>query len=191
MASLLNTIQWSDYFYIDETSPSGIRRSNHKYLQDKPAGVINRRKDGTLMCWRIQLKSLLFMVHRVIWVMTHGHLDDDALIDHLDGNPLNNAISNLRVVTSRINNQNMGKSSANKSGVTGVRYETKVNESGRVFNYWKAQWRDCNKKQHSSYYSTDKYGYDGAFNLAVERRKLEMEKLVAEGMFYTKRHMGM
>jgi hypothetical protein len=45
--------------------------------------------------------------HRVIWVMHHGPILDGQLVDHIDGDHLNNRIDNLRLVTKSGNGQNV------------------------------------------------------------------------------------
>lgn len=45
--------------------------------------------------------------HQVSWLLTHDFLPEGGLeIDHLDGNPENNAPSNLRAATKSLNQQN-------------------------------------------------------------------------------------
>jgi hypothetical protein len=44
------------------------------------------------------------MAHRLIWVLTHGQSEDNSLVlNHIDGNKLNNTISNLELVTHKRN----------------------------------------------------------------------------------------
>ena len=59
--------------------------------------------------------------HRVIWAMVHGEWPD--VIDHIDGDKLDNRISNLRNVTQRVNMSNAGMWSHNTSGQTGVMFD--------------------------------------------------------------------
>jgi hypothetical protein len=58
--------------------------------------------------------------HRVIWEMHYGPIPKGMQIDHMDGNPRNNYLSNLRLVTRFGNNQNKSKQKNNTSGVPGV-----------------------------------------------------------------------
>lgn len=59
-----------------------------------------------------------YLAHRLIWKMVHG--SDPLNIDHIDGDPSNNRICNLRSVDVAENNRNQKMHSTNTSGVTGV-----------------------------------------------------------------------
>jgi hypothetical protein len=59
-----------------------------------------------------------YYIHRVIWLMHYGTLPQ--YIDHIDGNPLNNKIENLRACTATENLCNARTRSNNISGVKGV-----------------------------------------------------------------------
>ena len=56
--------------------------------------------------------------HRVIWKLMTG--EDPDVIDHLDGNPANNAWSNLKATDTRGNAMNQRRPRNNVSGVVGV-----------------------------------------------------------------------
>ena len=51
---------------------------------------------------RVRINGVDYLASRVIWKMVTGK-DPDQVIDHIDNNPLNNDISNLRDVTQREN----------------------------------------------------------------------------------------
>lgn len=46
------------------------------------------------------------LAHRIVWVLHHGAIPDGQLVDHIDGDFLNNRINNLRLVTKSGNSQN-------------------------------------------------------------------------------------
>jgi len=57
-------------------------------------------------------------IHRVIYAMHYGFMPE--IVDHIDGNPLNNNIYNLRAATKSQNGMNQKLSSKNTSGYKGV-----------------------------------------------------------------------
>lgn len=61
-----------------------------------------------------------YLTHRVAWLLQHGAWPVGD-IDHIDGNPANNKLSNLRDVTHRVNIQNRKSATVkNKTGFLGV-----------------------------------------------------------------------
>lgn len=58
-------------------------------------------------------------VHRLIWLWHHGYMPENH-IDHINRNPLDNHIENLREVGDVCNQRNTGNRIDNNSGVKGV-----------------------------------------------------------------------
>lgn len=134
--------------------------------------------------YRVNVKGTVYQVHRVIWAIVHGSINDDQMIDHIDGNPFNNKLENLRIGTPALNARNTSKYSTNKTGFTGVNpfFKKKTNSYGFI-----ATWVDEGKVR-SKQFSSIKYGVTAAFNMAVEHRKAMIEQLNAKGYGYTERH---
>lgn len=61
-----------------------------------------------------------YEAHRIILILNGICLGKADVVDHIDGNPTNNLISNLRVTTMQGNQRNRCRSKNNTSGVTGV-----------------------------------------------------------------------
>jgi hypothetical protein len=70
---------------------------------------------------RVGVGGELFLAHRLAWFYVHGEWPSE--IDHIDRNRANNAISNLRSVTTSQNRQNSGLSRRSTSGVSGVSWD--------------------------------------------------------------------
>lgn len=61
-----------------------------------------------------------YALHRIIWLYVYGEFPN-GVIDHIDGNPKNNRVDNLRLVDANINAQNRTKPRlGNNSGFIGV-----------------------------------------------------------------------
>lgn len=68
---------------------------------------------------RIRINGGLHLAHRIAWIITHGDWPADQ-IDHINGDPSDNRISNLRTVSNAENGRNQAIRSDNTSGVMGV-----------------------------------------------------------------------
>ena len=68
----------------------------------------------------IGIKRKLYKAHRLAWLYVHGVYPPD-MIDHIDGNPGNNRLKNLRLATNAENGQNRKKARSDSStGLIGV-----------------------------------------------------------------------
>lgn len=82
-----------------------------------PAGRLCARKCGSKYC--INIDGIRHVAHRLAWFIHYGCWPK-MQIDHIDLNPFNNAISNLREATFSQNNANRKVRSDSSSGVKGV-----------------------------------------------------------------------
>jgi len=98
-----------------------------------------------------------YYVHRVIWLMHYGTLP--KILDHIDGNPLNNRIENLRERTDSQNLCNSKIKSNNTSGVKGV-YWHKLKQK------WTARIGFNKKEYHMGYFNEK----EDAINAVLEAR---------------------
>jgi len=67
----------------------------------------------------VHVCGVRYYVHRVVWLLCYGYFPENG-IDHIDRNPTNNRIENLREVSQQCNLRNYGNPSDNTSGVKGV-----------------------------------------------------------------------
>jgi HNH endonuclease len=61
--------------------------------------------DGNTYYLLVTVDQVQYMAHRLIWLLVYGKWPDNQ-IDHIDGNGLNNKLSNLRDVTCAVNLRN-------------------------------------------------------------------------------------
>lgn len=131
---------------LDYDSESGlitrkVSRSN------RPAGEVTGRVNSEgYRASGVDGKS--YLNHRLAWLHFYGVWPSHE-IDHIDGNRLNNKISNLRDVPKRTNMENQSKAHSNNktTGLLGVSIDKKTGK-------FKAQIRVGLKKIHIGYYAT-------------------------------------
>jgi hypothetical protein len=133
------------------------RLFNDRYAGTEALSAINRQgyPHGSVL-------GCNYLAHRVIWALVTGECLD-AEIDHIDGNPANNRIENLRVVDRKGNMMNVALRKKNTTGAHGIQ----LMKSGK----WRARIKDNGREVHLGYfYSKDaaiaarkaaqqKYGY--------------------------------
>lgn len=68
---------------------------------------------------RVAVRGRVVMGHRLAWLLHYAE-EPPELIDHIDGNPLNNAAGNLRACNTSQNAFNKRRASNNTTGVKGV-----------------------------------------------------------------------
>lgn len=122
---------------LDCDTVSGLITWKTKYCQKivvgAEAGVVDRH-GYRVIC----VDGLKYGAHRVVWAFAHGDWPPSEL-DHKDGNPLNNSLSNLRVAERAQNLRNQGLRKTNSSGYKGVSWN-------KTYRKWQARIQ-VDKKQ--------------------------------------------
>ena len=91
---------------------------------------------------KIQRRRFALFVHRLIMDAPKG-----MHVDHINGNPLDNRKSNLRICTHAENQRNRGANKNNTSGYKGVHWS-------KTTKKWRAEIRHDNKSIHMGYFKT-------------------------------------
>ena len=95
-----------------------VSRPGGKAIAGQVVG--NRRRDGYVTVGLLGKKWLL---HRIVYAMHHGHMPD--VIDHIDGDPSNNRVENLRPADNSKNQWNRKIDSRSKLGVKNVYFHNR------------------------------------------------------------------
>lgn len=110
-------------------------------------------KDGHL---RIGLskngKGKKYLLHRIIYQAHFGEIPDNLVVDHIDRNPENNDITNLRLVPKSINNMNLSKK---RKGGKNFDYKNDIGEYEQIHEdiYFSKTYRKFYRKIVEEYRS--------------------------------------
>lgn len=178
-----------ELLHYDSTSASGLRWSSDRYRGQNKATLFIRKNDiaGCVTkdnYWRVKVDSKSILAHRIIWEMFYGEIPKNMFVDHLNGNRLDNKISNLRLVTRKGNARNTSKQPT-VSGLVGVT----LISNGCGNSYWRAHYRTLEGNLIQKCFSIDKLGNEAALQLAVEFRMSKINELNNCGAGYTGRHL--
>lgn len=170
-----------DYVYYDESSPTYLRWkkvTGPRCKINEQAGNLCFTKDGKPRSSSIKVNSRDIKLARVIWALFNQEVPEDMVIDHMDNNPHNNKIENLRCITIAENSRNRARNHNSKSESAGI-CKTKHGYSCSVV---------INGEKFSASYSFGKYGED-AINKAMAWRKSLLLKANELGAGYTDNHI--
>jgi hypothetical protein len=92
-------------------------------------------------------------LHRVIWAYHYGEIEEGVFIDHINRDPLDNRIENLRLCDRSQNQGNSKLRKDNKLGLKGVRtrgnkFRAAINKKGKYISLGSF---DTAKEAHAAY----------------------------------------
>ena len=139
-------------------SKDQIMITNYKFLniiEKYNLFVTKSSNDNSKYYACIEISGIMYKYHKFItsWKM----------VDHIDRNPLNNCLSNLRETTYKENNNNRSKSDSSNALELGVTYSEKDDA-------YKARIKQ-DGKEYCKQFSVKKYGKTEALRLAIETRR--------------------
>jgi HNH endonuclease/AP2 domain len=102
--------------------------------------------------------------HRLIFMMFNGYFPEQ--VDHIDGNPTNNRIENLRAANNTKNQWNSKVRKDSKSGIKGIRWYSN-------YKKWVADCKVNGKRHHIGYFE----------NLEEAKEKLQQFRQQNHGEF--------
>lgn len=127
-------------------------------FQYEPEGRLRRVKGGRKPYpWRgigkgarylaTQIAGCTLYLHQAVFLYFNGYIP--SMVDHVDGNTLNNKIENLRCATNGQNQHNSRRKVNNKSGAKGVRRHV-----AGVTKKWQARIVVAGREISLGYFST-------------------------------------
>lgn len=165
----------TEYLSYDESSPSCVR-----WIKDYDLSTASRFPKrvgdvfGTITgkgYFRASFNGKPWYVHRMVWLLCNGCIDDNLQIDHIDGDRQNNKISNLRLVTAFVNQSNMHtkNSTSSRKGIAISKNGKSIAYYGRAKGqrFWSQQFKIA-----------DFESLDEAINELCRLRSLHISKLL-------------
>lgn len=144
-----SSIDWEKIVEYSEESKTGLRYVISKETAGRKSSqtAFNSNRIG----WILSYKGSRWLVHRIIRHIKQGGIQKDDVVDHRDGNPYNNLLSNLRITDQSTNLKNKCRQSNNTSGINGVRICSQKHRRRFV----RATFKSHGKAQSKSFRITD------------------------------------
>lgn len=136
---------------------------------DPATGALTRRDGGAVPGWTdadgyrvLRVEGRRYFAHRLAWLYTHGSWPPDQ-IDHINGQPQDNRLANLRPATAAQNSQNerQARASNRTSGLLGVTWH-------KAARAWMAQIKLNGKSSYLGLFDSPEAAHDAY--LAAKRR---------------------
>jgi hypothetical protein len=175
-----------DLFVYDEASPSGLKWKITANNSTAKAGSYagKKKKYGSNEYWSVSYRQKQHKAHRIVWQLLGGSLLlPEQVIDHKDGNGLNNLIGNLRVIDKAVNSRNSRPRGIKTT--SGLPSGIGIHSDGLSY---RARVSDLHGKRLSKSFSIARHGPEKALRLAIEWRESRIKELNDLGAGYTARH---
>jgi hypothetical protein len=130
----------------------------------KVVGSRTMQRSGKRLATMVSLRELTtskLIVHRIVWEMHYGPIPDGMQIDHINGEPWDNRISNLRLATHSQNSRNARKRVDNTSGLKGASWDARNKK-------WSANICVDSRPKHLGYFATKEEAHSAYCTAAKE-----------------------
>ena len=151
----------------------GFRSFNSQFANKETSRVTNQGYKSVYLT--LQDKKHELSVHRIAWALYYESDPGNFQIDHINKNPGDNRIVNLRLATAGQNTRNT-RARTGTSRFKGVYFDKSKNK-------WKSQYQLNGKRKHIGYYSSQEAAAT-AFNHAAHSEYKEFANLNKLGDFY-------
>jgi len=97
--------------------------------------------------WRVGFKSKVYCAHRIVLLLNGENVDEFECVDHINGDPSDNRLVNLRNVSLSLNSRNR-KNPPSNTGYAGV-IKTRIGYgrgSEKYNEYFLVRWTDISRK---------------------------------------------
>ena len=164
-----------ELFYYDHETGI-VRNKIHRGSKAKKEQISGWIHEGYIC---VEINSKQFKMHRIIWRLYYGYWPN-GLIDHINGNKLDNKICNLREVTLRQNQQNRNVHRNGKLVGSSFIKKKKIFRSSIVLN---------KKQYHLGVYKTELEAHEQYLRAlkAIETRKFKSAKELRDYLASTKK----
>jgi len=139
-----------DFVEVSAEAPSGLRwksRDRSFFKSDRAWEVFHNRYSGKpcgtktpdaagYVSWKVEFQQRLFSVSTLVYMLARGPVPAGMVVDHKDGDALNNDPANLRLATRQQNAANARLAKNNTSGFKGVtrmgnKWVARIGEGGK------------------------------------------------------------
>ena len=160
-----------------------------------------------------RVDNILYFNHRLVWLYVNGYFPEND-IDHINKNPSDNRICNLREVSRSCNLRNAKQSCTNRSGVKGIHWDKQKNSwivnirhkdknicVGGFKNFFNAVKARYHAEQKCNYVSCDSnspakeylenrrlFPVEFETNINIDKNKMDKkdkEKIESEWLFFS------
>jgi hypothetical protein len=151
-----------------DLTPEEVRSA---FLYDAASGKFFLRESGAEVGTtdlagyaKIGFRGTQYLTHRLAWLYVYGRWP--SIIDHIDGDPSNNALANLREVTHSQNLANAPAFPSSRTGIRGVHYHPRAKK-------YRVQLTRGWKCHHGGYFDTIEEAALAAERLSIELSGIE------------------